>query len=186
MSTLQYGASMVDVQLLTNSAGGTAATHWQSFVAGTTGKLTQLVVYSYTANSGFTLNIYSGHGTSGTLLHTQSASLSSGIVSIYLSAPLNLINGQAYTWEIIHSYSYTLVGDNWSSYWAGTSSSAAAYSSNFDYYFKTYMSTPFDQRSILVDTEGNVGIMESSPARSLHVGDAMRLEPTSAPSSPAY
>ncbi|MFK5856749.1 MAG: tail fiber domain-containing protein [Bacteroidota bacterium] len=47
------------------------------------------------------------------------------------------------------------------------------------------MSTPSLVSSILVDSDGNVGIMETSPARSLHVGDVMRLEPTSAPATGA-
>jgi hypothetical protein len=38
---------------------------------------------------------------------------------------------------------------------------------------------------VTIDASGNVGIGETVPARKLHVGDAMRLEPTSTPTSPS-
>ena len=40
-------------------------------------------------------------------------------------------------------------------------------------------------RRLAIQTDGNVGIGTTSPARTLHVNDVMRLEPTSAPSSPS-
>jgi hypothetical protein len=182
VSTLQYESSAVDVQQLSlGSNSGYSLSHWQSFVAGATGIFTQLEVFSALSNSGYTLKIYSGHGTSGALLYTQSGIyLNSTYTSISLSTSFSLVAGQAYTWEISNSFVNTLSGYNWSTYTSGTSDLGG----NFDYYFKTYMSPLNQVSSILVNSDGNVGIMESSPARSLHVGNVMRLEPTSAPSAP--
>ncbi|MFK5856750.1 MAG: hypothetical protein QM503_11510 [Bacteroidota bacterium] len=106
VSTQQYGASSVDVQQL--SVGVTSfntLSHWQSFIPNVTGKMTQLDIESRTTVSGCTLKVYSGHGIAGSLLYTQSGItlINGGVITVTLSTPLDLDNGQAYTWELSHS-----------------------------------------------------------------------------------
>jgi endosialidase-like protein len=182
VSTLQYGVSVVDVQQTGEGNSFYPATsHWQSFVPGVTGKLTRIDVSAHNSPYGCTLKIYSGEGTSGTLLYTQSSLNLSYDISINLSSGPVLVVGQTYTWELSRTTDFTLIGNQFSTYSAGTSDLGG----NADYYFKTYMSTTSTVSSILVESNGYVGILESSPVRSLHVGDVMRLEPTSAPTTPA-
>ncbi len=90
--------------------GGTSArnlpgySHWQSFTAGITGTLSQLDLGFFTLiNATGTLNIFSGTGTGGPLLQTQTINVICGggncMLSFAVSAPVTA--GQVYTFQFI-------------------------------------------------------------------------------------
>jgi len=80
---------------------------WQSFKAPSSGNITaiELIPNCYNDGAGISgkLNVYSGTGTGGTLLHSEPFSCASDVTgwqSFELSTPLSVTSGQVMTWEL--------------------------------------------------------------------------------------
>jgi hypothetical protein len=75
----------------------------QSFTACGTGKVTSIdIQYSGVPETGKTLSIYDGNGTSGTLLYTQSGAtlVGTGFTHIVLKGTLRVAAGHQYTFSV--------------------------------------------------------------------------------------
>ena len=149
-----------------------SSTYWQSFTPASTALLTAVEIFiegqngspaTVTPMTG-TLNIYSGTGTGGTLLATQSISLTQ-IINVFnsnlltLSTPINVNAGMVYTYEIIASANLGVLLTNFNNsndYVGGTYSG----NSNHDAAFTIYSINP--SSSCIVDLDGvsNTAIAE--------------------------
>jgi hypothetical protein len=120
---------------------------WQSFTAGVTGQLTGVAAEGWWTNTttGYTLNIYSGVGTGGTLLHSQSVTLPNsgpGILdNLSISPGVSLTAGQQYTWQLTNATAFRLIGYPWASYAGGQGDETGLQPGwqGMDYHFATYM-----------------------------------------------
>lgn len=108
----------------------------QSFKAGMTGDLTAIRIGTSSSISG-TLTIYDGEGTNGTLLTTQSISLSSGYNYIELNIPVPIISGQQYTFITDLPLFYSSIFGTYSD--GQAYSGGAPFVENSDLDFKTYV-----------------------------------------------
>ncbi|MDC0178157.1 hypothetical protein OAJ14_08435, partial [Polaribacter sp.] len=141
-TTYNWTANIISFldQSNTSSNGGTGWENnlWQSFTAGHTARLSTVSIGLYQTNTSGTLNIYSGQGTSGTLLYSGSFSASTGSseawVDIPIASPPTITEGSVYTMSLVTSSDtmWAAVGSN--SYSGGISSQG----SNSDLKFKTY------------------------------------------------
>jgi hypothetical protein len=87
---------------LSSGSGCTTGSRGQSFQPTNTGNMIKIEVNTTTINTpgNWTLNIYNGAGLAGTLLGSQSVSITSaGIISVTLSTPIPVISGQSYTFN---------------------------------------------------------------------------------------
>ena len=125
-------------------------TVWQSFTSGVTGTLCQLDVGFFNAMTGTgTLKIFAGTGTTGTLLQTQTVTVSGTgnfFQSFSVSAPV--ISGSVYTFQFIPIQGgglpdpYGVQAENPGSYAGGQmelTDPSGTYTIGFDMVFKTYV-----------------------------------------------
>jgi hypothetical protein len=173
--------------------GGWAAgsmSNWQSFTAGVSGQLTQVDLQvssgSIDNSQNGTIKIYQGSGIGGTLLTTENVVFQQ-VYSTYQQFPLSgmptLTAGLQYTIRFeIPTINVGWVYLNINNPYSG----GEANNSDWDYLFKTYVASINPEESTLVVVDGNVGVGNITPVRSLHVNNVLRLEPrTTAPSAPA-
>jgi hypothetical protein len=104
----------------------------QSFTATKTGLLTTLTLYGTLPSGTATLNVYSGDGTGGALLETQSLSPFNAAgtadtgnnryiaTNITLTTPVNITNGNVYTFQITTNDGISLTYTNNADYAGGT------------------------------------------------------------------
>lgn len=101
-------AAVIDQQQTVNL--GEISNAGQSFKAGITGNWTKLALTCSTPQTGV-LEIYSGEGMSGTLIHSQPISVVGGhvVTEIVLTTPVSIVSGQQYTFKtnIDVRFSYT-------------------------------------------------------------------------------
>ncbi len=130
------------------------SSYWQSFTPSQDGSLTQIDAYTYTGANPV-LYIYEGQGTGGTLLHSQSCSLTPYELSpIELSQPVAVSADTEYTFRITNLNGYELRSND--PYPRGQSS----LDSDSDTGFRIFME---GQRSILSVGAGGVVIREPAP-----------------------
>ena len=112
---------------------------WQSFTAGHTARLSRVSISLHKTNTSGTLKIYSGQGTSGSLLYSGSFSASTGSssawVDIPIASPPTITKGSVYTMSLVTSSDtmWASLGEN--NYSGGISNLG----SNRDLLFKTYI-----------------------------------------------
>lgn len=190
-SALPNDPPVVDQSQTSRVGAAGSLSQWQSFTAGISGLLTQvdLQVVSGDTNGGQngTIRIYEGEGESGTLLATESVFFDNVLTTFQqfdLSIPPVLVAGNQYTIQ----FSIPTINVGWV-YLDNTNPYAGGRGSNdptWDYLFKTYISVQNPSSTTLLVDETKVGIGTTTPARTLHVNDVMRLEPrATAPSSPS-
>ncbi|MCX5691629.1 MAG: hypothetical protein NTV94_17865, partial [Planctomycetota bacterium] len=173
VATASPGTEVVDQSQTGIDSGLPMQNSWQSFTAGISGRLTAVTIQT-NGSSGtvaFTLNIYAGTGTGGTLL-------SSTPVSFNTSSPLNaerkmliptggatvLTAGQVYTFQISGGPAWSGYGADANRYAGGVNSIGAS----FDAYFKTHITTGYvELNSSSIATP--VGIGTSTPTTMLSV-----------------
>jgi hypothetical protein len=156
---------------------------WQSFTAGVTGKLSAIAVNRWwtSPETGYTLTIYAGDGTGGSVLYSDSnVTVGSGLQTIPLSGGVNLVSGQVYTWRLTNSSSFTLVGYNWSSYSRGRGNWYPT-ADDQDYVFATYVQPATN--SVTVASTGKVGIGTTTPTTMLDVDGDFRIRTPRSPAS---
>jgi hypothetical protein len=112
---------------------------WQSFTAGHTARLSRVSIRLFKTNTSGTLNIYSGQGTSGSLLYSGSFSASTGSssawVDIPIASPPTITEGSVYTMSLVTSSDTMWASLGKNNYSGGISNQA----SNIDLIFKTYI-----------------------------------------------
>lgn len=121
---------------------------WQSFTAGLSGTLAQVdQAFASTMTGSATVKLYSGTGTSGSLLYTGGVTISGTTnfwQSFTISTPVALVAGEVYTWELIpiqgggipDPFAIQIAGPD-DAYPGGQSS----FGITWDYVFRTYVST---------------------------------------------
>jgi gliding motility-associated-like protein len=158
-------AQVLDQQLTPFNNGTWGGTQWQSFTAGVTGKLTQIDLYKNGCETySFNLNIYSGTGTGGALLYTNTYSWNTCSVWINNTIPFGtapiLTAGFIYTYELvmISSSSGSPLGflSHDGNLYAGGTYYSSAYGSqpSWDMDFRTYI-TPTNAPSISITGQAN-------------------------------
>ncbi len=119
-----------------NTAGSFSDGIGQSFTPSSNGDLIAVEI-APAFGSGFpTLNIYAGDGMTGTLLHSQTITFNTSTSKFVLSAPISVVAGQTYTFEIA-----TIAG-GWyapAAPYSGGQGYLNGVASGFDWLFKTYM-----------------------------------------------
>jgi len=157
---------------------GSGVYGWQSFTAGITGKLTRIeIYYQDNISDTLTVNIYSGEGTGGALLHSDSMSVKSGFSWnwLYLSTPIEIFADEKYTLEVepgISSFGTWAYGVE-DVYKGGR----ANLDSQYDFAFRTYVTNPATALAATADgnvylahnDDGFVGIGTENPRTKLHV-----------------
>jgi hypothetical protein len=126
----------------------------QSFTATKTGVLTSITVYGSTTSAS-TLNIYSGDGTSGTLLATQSVNAFNAAgdpdtgsqryigSTITLNSTVNITNGNQYTFQLTNADGVSITYTTNSDYSGGTAyDTGSEIGSNFDFEFSVVQGDP--------------------------------------------
>jgi hypothetical protein len=149
---------------------------WQSFTAGDTGALTEVDIYlqsPYTSSDTTgTLSIYSGEGTGGTLLATQSVVITVAFGWHYfpIAIPPQVTSGQVYTFGVtVAGYDRT--------WWETQSGNPYTngrwwYDATYDTMFKTWVSAGTGG-GFAVTSGGNVGIGQPNPGFPLNFGSTM-------------
>ena len=136
-TTYSWTASFSNInidQSATNTNGGSGwrTNVWQSFTAGHTASLYKVKLGFYQTNTTIAFKIYSGEGTSGTLLYSGSASVNTGssstMVDIPLDSPVALTQGSKYTMSMVTQ------GANM---WYSTGATYSGGRSNSDGYFSS-------------------------------------------------
>jgi gliding motility-associated-like protein len=174
-----YNVQMRDVNAPygTGSNAGVAnpwsSTYWQSFTPTSSSLLTAIEIFitgqngtpaTVTPMTG-TLNIYSGTGTGGTLLATQSISLTQTINVfnsnlLTLSTPINVNGGVVYTYEIIASANLGVLLPNYNNsnnYVGGEYGESANHDAAFNLY-------TVSSSSCVVDLDGVNNTVITEPA----------------------
>ena len=104
--------AVTDLSFTTSNIGTSGTNQWQSFKPNITGALNAIQIKPNGCPSGnITLNIYSGVGTGGTLLNTQTVTISdcSAFLGFNISA-LNLTAGNDYTFQLVTASNLSLIG----------------------------------------------------------------------------
>jgi hypothetical protein len=187
----QPSNAVIDQSQTTSTGGAGGFSNWQSFTAGVSGALTQvdLRVRSGLVGSSQngTIKIYQGSGIGGTLLTTENVVFQYVSNGVYQQFPLSgmptLTAGLQYTIRFeISAITVSWVDINTNNPYSG----GQANNPSWDYLFKTYVASINPEESTLVVVDGNVGVGNITPVRSLHVNDVLRLEPrATAPSAAA-
>lgn len=129
----------VDIDVQPSNGAPEVNNVWQSFTPTVSGILDRITVVMETLNVpvGLNLTIYSGQGTGGTVLHTQSiASLALGANILDIATTLDLVAGNVYTFRVNCSGGTFYPQRNNGNIYAGGLSSIGA---NFDLVFSTRM-----------------------------------------------
>ncbi len=181
------GAPVTDQE---SSAGGVIygpnTFAWQSFTAGVSSQLTQVSVFLGQAVSGtFTLNIYRGQGTAGALLYSGSSYVltASQFTAMNLTAPLQIWKGEQYTWELVNSEAFSLIGYSWATYPGGIADYPPQPGQSIDYRFRTATTT--EPVRLQVASSGAVGVGIATPSAALDVEGAVRFRTPRSPASNA-
>ena len=124
--------------------GGGQTALGQSFTAGLSGILNKVSMKFLNSTCTGVLKIFSGSGITGSLLTSQSFSLSSGSgdIEFTLNSPVTIVNGTIYTMLFeITSGNIDVGNSNDGSYTGGQAYAWGGLQSNVDNVFKTYIST---------------------------------------------
>jgi len=143
----------VDQQQTSVSSAGLRTDPWQSFAPALSGALTAIEVRDGVSASAWTstLIIYSGEGTNGTVLSSQTVSRSPGIIGrVTLSQPVPLNAGTLYTFQVLGTVRMDYEFN--STYSRGRNE----ISPTADYYFRTFMTNAV--AGLTVSGAGYVGI----------------------------
>lgn len=182
--TVLSGSQAVDQQQLLSSGSGVGSVdQWQSFTVAANGFLTTVALQvnspTYPSSSPGTIRIYTGQGTSGTLLATESVTWQPVGVNTFqtnaLSAPPLLQAGTQYTIR----FGAPSMSAGWVSVHTGNpyAGGRADVNASYDYLFKTFTTPAASNVTILMvnsGSSGNVGMGTNSPQARLHVvGDIL-------------
>ncbi len=173
--------AMIDQQQIAGGGFTSNNDNWQSFTAGTTGWLTQVDLsvgnpYPSASSAPGTVSIYSGEGTSGTVLSSMPVTFQNpkAFKSFVLPNKVDVVAGQKYTIAFSTPWPYT--GTTYwadfnasNAYTAGISSSA---SPNFDFLFKTYVISIVEG---LIVANGNVGMGTTNPVTKLDIAGKIKI-----------
>ncbi|OQX75944.1 MAG: hypothetical protein B6D61_09545 [Bacteroidetes bacterium 4484_249] len=167
---------IIDQQQPLSSAGFHENTLlWQSFTAGIEGYLSKVELWDGgNSNGTFTMKIYSGEGTGGTLLGSSNPVTRNNsnweYVTFNFPTPISIANGQVYTFAIQGGGDWHISIRYNNPYSGGVVYYSEYIQSNKDIKFKTYVCTSFsDPGSFIVKNDGAVGIGTTSPAQKLHI-----------------
>lgn len=159
---------------------------WQSFTAGMTGKLVAVDVNRWWngPGSGFTLKIYAGEGTGGTVLHSQSnVSLPDGLSTIQLSTSVQLVSGQQYTWELTNSTAFMMIGYEWSTYAGGRGNGSDLPGMDFQFATRVVPDAVLSAGGMTVTRDGRVGIGTAMPTSDLDIAGDLRVRSSRTPAA---
>ena len=165
-----YAAASVAIEQAIDNTDDELSNIWQSFTAPYNGKLVSVDIKVSAGPGTSTLNIYSGTGTGGTLLHTESKpfpfddrAFGSPFV---LSTPVDLTSGEVYTFELQEGTRYYLL-NNANPYTGGETS----YGGSFDFVFSIAMQeqTQSGDALVVLPNGNNVGIGTTTPTTALEV-----------------
>jgi len=168
-----YGAVILDQEQALVPAQWSANFAWQSFTAGMDGTLSSISVnlrspYSDESNCTALVRIYSGEGTVGAILYSQSIMLSGGWswVPISLSTPLTVTTGNQYTIWIDpaaneRSWIHCSAGDPYPG-------GRLNYDADWDASFRTYIGNGLSP-ALLVTDQSRIGVGTSTPTKNLHL-----------------
>jgi hypothetical protein len=172
----------LDQQQTLDNAGTGSTANWQSFTAGQSGLLTRVALrvsspLGFSTPSPGTLSIYSGEGTNGTLLASQSVTFAAGLSS-FQSFPLNLPPLVQSNSQYTIGFTVPVMTTVWVDTYTGNAYTGGRsdWNSSADYLFKTYVapSTVGAILSVNSSYSGNVGIGTNAPQARLHVvGDVL-------------
>jgi hypothetical protein len=166
------GPGTLDQQQTTQNLAIVASDQWQSFTPGVSGFLTKLELrISAVQDFPAILRIYEGEGTAGTLLTTQSITVTYvwNVWKTYtFYSPALLESGNQYTFRItaLSEIEFLLEGADTDNYPGGRWNDSE---STNDCLFKTYMAPPLYQSILITDIFGYVGIGTTSPTQKLDV-----------------
>jgi|GEM_PF-1166374 len=174
IKTIDVGSATLDQSQTTSTGGDGEYIVWQSFTAGTTGRMTKIELFvgspSFTNPSiPGTIQIISGEGSGGSILSTTSVVFQSpsSFKTFNLSNPVSVIAGNKYTILFSTSiYTANWVYKNTNNPYAGGRSSFAV---DADILFKTYVESLIDG---FIVKDGKVGIGTTNPQANLHIESA--------------
>ena len=163
----------LDQSLTTFNTAFSMTNIWQSFTAGATGRLGRIELNTNGVSGvvTFTLSIYQGQGTGGTLLYSAPASIDTvnppntfhALDLPYSTAPA-VTAGQQYT--------FSLVGQDWSAVGRsdnGYAGGQCSFGPNYDLDFKESVTTGNPAYNLTFNSSGNVGIGVTNPQNGLVV-----------------
>ena len=174
----------VDQQNTTGNSSTSNSGYWQSFTAGVSGPLDQVVTYDGTFDNvggnpqvpcGALLAIYQGTGTGGAALATQSYTVpvyTNAPTAVTFGAPATLVAGQVYTYQVSlvsppTPSTYLITPFCPTNCYAGGSNSL---SGSWDAKFRTgRLTTSVIAASKLAVTPNGVGIGTATPTQALDV-----------------
>jgi len=152
---------------------------WQSFTAGVTGTLSRVDVRG-AASSGsptFTVNIYAGQGTGGSLLTTVAGwnwgtSTSSAWRGVDIPGNVAITSGQVYTFQLVPTAGSAGIGISLSNPYAGGRGNVAP---NDDWNFGVYVANVTGNRSTFSVVDGKVGIRNANPSTQLDINGQIKI-----------
>ncbi len=131
----ELGAEGLDASLV-NSSGSSPSISaaWQSFTTGASGLLSSISLEFVAGSGSKNLSIYKGEGIAGTLIHTQSFTLTNTSLNIALDYTIPVSSGEVFTFYL-HDGTGSFELQTGSTYAGGR----ADYSAGEDYLFSTYL-----------------------------------------------
>ncbi len=167
-------SEVLDQSSTTNDIIFNGASLWQSFTAGANGWLTRIDLYTRgpidaVTSSEVTVSVFEGEGISGALIGGGSYITQDPLdwKTCFLDDFAPVISGGVYTFRIeVPSAPRT---------WSGISTinpyplGRADANSNFDFRFRTYVSSQIDTLTAISVWRGNVGVGKSNPSTALDV-----------------
>jgi hypothetical protein len=128
----------------------------QSFTAGITGRLSGITVKkTYGSGGTYTLKIYAGEGTAGSILYNQQINFSGNNADYNFTVTgVNIVSGNKYTFQLVGSGTIYLGGGN-DSYSGGVFYENGTAQTYEDMYFKTLVipATTFGWKDVAVSTD---------------------------------
>lgn len=168
VKSLSSSTSTLDQQNIYSNATLGAASGWQSFTAGISGRLTQIELdissQSQSGSSAGTIKIFNGEGINGTLLFTGSVTIlnAPGFKAFNIPNLVNVITGNKYTIQFLASTTQAVATNTNNPYSGGMSNFSA-----YDLLFKTYVANTYVDALFIYDAK--VGIGTTTPSNSLSV-----------------